>query len=207
MSFVGVAVVGGAFAVGSQVYKGVQGHRQQKKGEELARNNVRPDYNIPTAATESLNNARTLAAMNRMPGQDQMEANLGQNSAQAISNVRDYAGGGAGAMAAVAGINQNQNQATADLGIQAANFKFDNQRNLQSSLNQYSDFQEKKWQWNKANPYLERAAAARAMIGAGQQNKMSAVDGIGAMGMQAATLGMENYVPKAKPTNPAGTGG
>jgi hypothetical protein len=172
-----------------QIGYGIKDTIEAKKlKKELEAAGGRPQYEAPAAARESLNNARMLASMTRLPGQDQMEANLGQNSAQAISNVKDYAGGGVGAMAAVAGINQNQNQATADLGIQAANFRATNQKALQGSLNEFSGYQDKAFELNKFNPYLEKAAAIRALYASGRQNTVGGVKAIEDKAMDVAKL-------------------
>jgi hypothetical protein len=179
---------------GVALAKGGVALHQRNKAKKLEKANARPDYEIPEAANEamgasrdSLGVAQTMAAQNLLPGQERIEAKLGQGAAQAIGGVREAGGGGAGMMAAIAGINTNQNNAIADLGVRAAEFKQDNMRNLQGAYldmanahSMYAGYQEKQWEWDKANPYLERAAAIRALKGASQQNAMGAIDTMGA---------------------------
>jgi hypothetical protein len=159
------------------VMQGIQGISQNSQGNKLAAMNQRPTYNIPS----SMNKAVGIAEGNmlaEMPGQSRAEANIGSGSAAALDAVREAGGGSASIMAAATQIHQNQSDAYSDLATKANLFKMQNQQNLVNTLQAFGDYQDQEWYLNKYNPYMERAAAARALKGSGQQNMNQAFAGL-----------------------------
>lgn len=167
------------------VAQGITGLVQGRKAKNMLAGLDRPTFNIPTAATESLNQARMNASTMQMAGQTQAEQGLNQTAANALYNINQNATSAPEALAAMVGVYGNQMGAQNQLSMQAARDYNARQRELVGALDKYSGWQAKEWDYNVNQPFQEKAMAARALAGAGMNNKFQALKGLSGIGATA----------------------
>lgn len=167
------------------IAQSVTGMIQGGKAKNILNDLQRPAFNIPTAATESLNQARMNASTMQMAGQTQAEQGLNQTAANALYNINQNATSAPEALAAMVGVYGNQMGAQNQLSMQAARDYNARQRELVGALDKYSGWQAKEWDYNVNQPFQEKAMAARALAGAGMNNKFQALKGLSGIGATA----------------------
>ncbi len=171
------------------------GALQAHKGNKLAKQAVRPSYQIPSAVNQYLANAQTMAQNQRLPGQSAIEENISGSTAQGVRAAQESANNPAALMATIAALNANQNNALTDVGVKGAEMQQNNQMNLQGALQNYAGYQDKAFDINQMQPYQQKAAAATALKGAGIQNIWGGVENAGGtlMNMSAQNADKKKY--------------
>ena len=170
-------VIAQAAAFIPSIAQGITGVVQSRRARNILDNLTRPQFEIPTAATEALSTARTLASTNQLPNQVQAEMAINQNTANALYNINQNATSGTEALAAITGAVANENAAMNDLSGKAAVFSQQQNQNLMNQLNQYAGFQQQAWDYNVNQPFQMRLMEGQALAGAGMQNKYEALKG------------------------------
>ena len=176
---------------GGALFKGINAIGQNAKAKKLERQYKRPIYKVPGAMNESVANAQNAYMNPNLRGHQLAAQRLGGASAQAMRSARESGAGSNEMLAALSGININQNRGLADLAMAAQNDSGNRQRALQSALGQKAGYQDKAFDYNKAQPYGDAMDAAAALRGASRQNMYGAVtDGmkIGGNLMNAGSL-------------------
>ncbi len=143
---------------------------QDIKGSKMARDNKRPDYEIPEEISQNLTQAQQLALEGLPSEQKQQYLNNIQRTQQfGLNSISDRKGGLAGIGSIVqSGNDANMNLLSADAGARLAN-----QKTLMNARSTMAGYKDKAFELNKLNPYQERATAARSLQGAGLQNIFS----------------------------------
>jgi hypothetical protein len=142
---------------------------------------VRPEYQIPTAVTENVAMARMNANSQRMPGQALAEENLRAQQAAGMRSAGMM--GGPNALAAMTAMTRNTQNQQNQLSAQAQAWQDKNRGVLMQQLNTLAGYQDKKWDWNQRQKFMEDAAAKAALKQAGLNNIYQGVAGIGQMGV------------------------
>jgi hypothetical protein len=183
------AAIKAAPALFSAGYKFLSGNKQVKDGKRLEKENKFTNYVRPNEATEALNLAER-NYRNGMPGSDLYENRINSSAGTAFSAASNAASSSGDVLDAATKINMNTNRAMQDLGVQEDNF-------TQMALGQYTDqlgknaaYSDKEFSYNIDQPYQRRAAAASALIGAGNQNKYSGIDDAMGIVTDAARIGL-----------------
>lgn len=166
---------------------------QGKQAGELAKVQ-RPQYNIPQGVLDAVNQSRYLASMRELPGQNVMEARLGENTAKGIAEMRNVAANPADLASNVAKMYGAQNQGLQDIGIQAGQNWLGQQGQLNQSLQNLGQYQEKAWDYNQNQPYQQAKAAESALREAAFRNLTAAGTNIASGLSGAANL---NYQQQA----------
>lgn len=142
---------------------------QMNKARKLAEAE-RPEYEIPQSEKDALSIAQQLATQRELPGQGAMEESIRANTASGISRMSEVADSPAMLLGNIATMTNKENQALNQLGISAANYYAQNQRNLQSALSRMGQQELAKWQYDEMKPYEEAMQAAAMMREGGLQN-------------------------------------
>ena len=137
----------------------------------------RPTYTIPTAATDALNVAKRTASQTKLPGQDVMETQLGENTANMTKNLERMGAGGAG-LGALSNIYAQESNARRNLGVDAARYYQGNQGMLQNALGRYAGYQDKAWDKNVGEKYQQQSAASSALIQSGMSNTFAGLNNV-----------------------------
>jgi hypothetical protein len=180
MSWVAASVAAGATA-----FKGISGAMQVSKGKNMAKNNIRPIYTRPNEVSQGLSLAEKGYENAVMPGTSQAINNISATGAAAFGSVRDSATNSGDVLDAITKVNFNQGQQFNDLASRQALYKQQQLGNLQAQLANSAQYGDKEFSYNKDQPYQDTAAAASALIGAGNQNLGSAVNELGTIGTAA----------------------
>lgn len=153
--------------------KGVTGIAQFLKGRKLAKQNARPTYEIPEEIKQNLSTAQ-MQALEGLPQEqvNQYLQNIGRSQNFALGAINERKGG----LAGLGNIVQSSNDAYSNLMVQDAIAKQQNIANLVGQRNVMADYKDKQFQYNKVEPYQEKAEAATALKGAGLQNLFNAID-------------------------------
>lgn len=188
-----VAGIAAAPALASAAYKVFAGGKQVKDGKRIEKNNKFIKYERPGEVRDALALSER-NYLNGMPGSDLYENRIGTSAAMAMESATQGASSSGDVLDAATKINQNTNNALLDLGIQEDQFKQNALGGYTNQLNNNAQYADKEFNYNIAQPYQRKAAAASALIGAGNQNIFSGVD----EGMGVATDALRaGLMPKA----------
>jgi len=134
------------------------------------RKEKRPTYDIPDQVKKSTSIAAREASRTRLPGQDKMEERLGSRTASGVSALKETADSPVDIGAGVTKLVGAENRALTDLDIAAANMFQQNQSRLQSALGVEAGYEDRKFQLNEFEPYMNAQRAAAQLSSAGTQN-------------------------------------
>lgn len=143
-------------------------------GSQLMKSNrmnpVRPEYEIPESEKRALGVAEGLASQTRLPGQSAIEGRLDQTTANSLATIERMGYGGASDINAASRAYGNQQDKETELGVAAAGFNIQNQKNLEQALNKMAVYEDKQWQINEQQPFLDDSRAKAALYEGGMQN-------------------------------------
>ena len=143
-------------------------------GSQLMKSNrmnpVRPEYEIPESEKRALGVAEGLASQTRLPGQSAIEGRLDQTTANSLATIERMGYGGASDINAASRAYGNQQDKETELGVAAAGFNIQNQKNLEQALNKMAVYEDKQWQLNEQQPFLDDSRAKAALYEGGMQN-------------------------------------
>ena len=152
---------------GFGVYQGI-------KGNQLAKDAVRPEYQIPEEIGRNLSDAE-IAALEGLP-QAQKDAflqNVQRSTATSLNSLGDRKSG----LAGVSSVQQNEQDAMTQLLSMDAQARQSNMNNLYNQRNTMGGYKDKAFQINEMQPFEAQAQAAEAMKGAGIQNVAGGLTG------------------------------
>ena len=162
---VGTALlIGGAIKGITSLGKAWYGNRQRKKG--LARQKEaqamwanRPQMEVPESVNEMVNMFRQQAGRDRLAGQDVTEGNIQSQTVTGIDAIKEMAGG-AGGLGAVTQMIAGQQDKFSDLGVSVQEMVERNQGKLAGALGAKGQFEQRAWEWNKAQPWQTKYGEA-----------------------------------------------
>ena len=170
----------GVFSFLGNIGAGIQGSRMGKKqmelgqgmideGQAMSANNLRPEMMTPQAIQMMMSMAKGRQYQD-LPGMTAMQNQIGKATAGGVKAM-ERMGTGAEAFGGIADLYSNQMDAEANLGIQGAQYRDDNQRDYMGALEGLGDWQQQAWNWNEADPYLMAQNKAAALETAGRQGQ------------------------------------
>lgn len=169
------------------------GAAQFFKGNKMARNNIRPQYQIPGEIQGMLTDAQ-IGAMQGMPAEQitQYMNQLGASGNEQMRQIQAGSGGSAANMLQnITAVNRNQNKGLMDLLSANAQQRLQNMRYYDQARQSMAGFRDKQWELNKLQPFQDKAKTASALVGAGMQNFMG---GLSTLGEGATTLAMNGML-------------
>jgi len=168
------ALVPALISAAPAVSQFVTGLFQGNKSKKLLEGLERPQYEIPEAATQALQNAQVNAGSFQMAGQSNLEAAQDQIFTNTVEDVGSYATSGPEALAALISAGASRQGAQNQIGFQAAGDYNDRQGVLRNQLGTYAGYQDKAFDINQMQPYEDKAATASALGNAGMNNRYGA---------------------------------
>ena len=159
------------------IFQGIVGGRQLKQAKEMEANNPRPEAVIAPSVDKLVNYSygRTLA--NDIPG-GEMYRNEIKGATSAGLRAASELGSGAeayGMMGELVGRQQNQfGEMARDTAQQIAGYQGD----YMSALGTKAGEENRVWEWNKADPYLQAAQIAQMLRDSGMKNINSGVKNV-----------------------------
>lgn len=163
------------------IFKTVQGVRQARQGRKTLNNLERPDYGIPAGVTEAVHGARLNASDPYMPGENRMLDRVSSSTSNLLKAAKETGN----PLSALSGIAASANRANENIGVQSANVNRQDDLRLQQMLMQLGTYQDKEFAYNEFAPYAQKYNEGREMIGAGNTNIHSGLDGLSAIAIQS----------------------
>lgn len=179
-----VSTIPGLFKAGTGLIQG-------QRAKEIQAGLVRPEYEIPASVEEALFSSKQQAGLTRLPGQDILEAKLASSTASGAKNIKEAADSSSSAIGAIAELYGQEMGARRGLEVDAANFYQQNQGQLRNMLNIHGQYQDKQFDMNEYQPYVESARASSALNEAQIQNLFSGVSDLAGVGANSMLLGGE----------------
>lgn len=168
-------VVGALVGGGIGLVSGLFGASQRAKAKKLAEQNAFPNEPIPAEVLQ----AEKMAEQDANTGLPSEQYNLAkQNIARQQATALQAANERRGGLMTVAANQQAGDDANLALDVQNANARIQNRRQLAAVKNNVGQWQDKTWDWNSRTKYQQTAAAARALMGAGNANLNQGLDRI-----------------------------
>lgn len=155
------SLIPAAYQLGSGIYQGIKAANM---------NPVRPTYDIPQSEKDALLNAKVMGSLTRLPGQTTMEQNQAAAAGTAYSQAREAAQDPNSLLSSISKIGANEMAGQRQIGTQAAQQYNTNQAMLRGALGRYGQFEDKQWQLNEMQPFMDEAKAQAALIQAQNQN-------------------------------------
>lgn len=146
---------------------------QGSKAKKLAQTE-RPSYEIPEAVKQQVNQARYLASLRELPGQNVMENRIGSNIGKGVSELKNVSANPADLASNVAKMYSSGNDAINDIGLQAGQQWLQNQSLLNQNLGMLGQYQDKQFDINQMQPYRNNMAASSALREGAFRNLSSA---------------------------------
>lgn len=180
------SLIGGGAQVLSGLIGGLVGGGQRRKGNNLLNSLSYPTESIPQAVLENQESARERANKGLPSAQyNQAMQNIQRQQMTAITGAQSRRS----ALDALPSIQQQSNDATLNLDSADAKQRVANQNNLQEVNNQVGQWQDKVWDNNVKQKYIQNYNYAMGLIGSGNNNIQSGVDrGIAGAGLGTAGL-------------------
>jgi len=171
-------VVGGAAGL-------IGGLSKKKKRDEAAKNVHRPDYQIPQEVFQNQAMYEAMAKSSRVPGQANIENQIGQNTAQSINASQKAAGSSADALASVGKIQQNALNQYGQLGQMGAEFQQQNIDKLAAARGETADYRQQAFDYNKNQPYQIAFGQNQKLQDQNRQDNQNITNDVQALGMIA----------------------
>lgn len=165
-----IAVGGSAVSAGISAISGLS---KKAKAKRMAKDNVRPTYQIPEEILKNQKLAEQTAQQGLTPeAYAKQERDIKRGTTQAIGSATDRRSGAA----EIGGIQQRAADASLNLNATDASMKLANIRSLMSANQTLAGYRDKEFGYNKQANYEENAAAIRALQGAGSTESESSLN-------------------------------
>lgn len=184
---------------------GIYGIVQKAQADKLRKQFDQPMYAIPEGMQEAYGLAQSRAFDTSLPGQSLIEAGIDRGQAAANRAIMESGLSGAERLAAINAGAGNRMDANTQLAMQMAQQQQQNLANYQNTLGQLAGYQEKQWQLNKQQPWMDAMEAANRLAEAGSQNIMTGLKDLSGIGVAMAKQKTPTLAPTG--TTPASTTG
>ena len=174
--------------------KGIKQVRDGKKIQERLDAQGRPILETPEAFNEVEGLVRSNYLDPRLLGETRIKDEIKARESNQIQNIQDTASSGADALMAYNMANANTNKSLFDVDMKAYDQQRADYSALLSTLGQKAGYQEKQFDANVMQPFIQDAEQAKALIAAGEQNRNSGFENMA--GYVGSALGGEQ--PKSK---------
>jgi len=165
---------------------GIYGIVQKAQADKLRKQFDQPMYAIPQGMQEAYGLAQSRAFDTSLPGQSLIEAGIDRGQAAANRAIMESGLSGAERLAAINAGAGNRMDANTQLAMQMAQQQQQNLANYQNTLGQLAGYQEKQWQLNKQQPWIDAMEAANRLSEAGSQNIMTGLKDLSGIGVAMA---------------------
>lgn len=171
-------------AAAATAYKIGKGISQKNKGDALGRT-PRPIKATPYGILENNRLARNEAGKYGLPGQGIVEDKMDADVSNAVNSLLISQNNPNSIADTVAKMNYNEMSAKSDLGVKAAYYRADQLAKYMQTNQVVAGYDDKNWDWNKRQPYLDAMAASSALKNAGERNIDSGISDMAKLGISA----------------------
>lgn len=203
-------LIGGVVGAGVGLFSGEE---QKKKRDAAAKAVQRPTYQIPQQIFQNQAMYEAQANSSRVPGQENIEKQIGQLQSQSLNASQKAAGSSADALAAVGQTQQNTLNEYGNLAQMGAQYQLQNKDKLANARETTADYQQQAFDYNKNEPYQQAYAYNQKLQDQNRQDNQNVVNDVQALGaMGSSALGSTNRSSydkygRKKTTSPSPTNG
>lgn len=167
-----------ALTTGAEIYKIHKANQQIKLGKSIMDKNRLDPYKIPGAEREYVGMERQNYLSPTTAGMKYSENQLDAGLNQSLDNVIQSGGSQSDVLAAITGLSGVKQKGISQNAAYFDNVLNQNRASYGNALKSLAGFQDKEYQLNKLLPFQQNAAAAGALINAGNMNKMNGISGL-----------------------------
>jgi hypothetical protein len=182
----GSDVLSGLLNMIPSIFKGIYGMSEMNKANTIEAQNKRPNAEVAPAISQMVNYNKGLAQAQDIPG-GEMYRNEIKGATSAGMNAASQLGSGSEAYGMLGKLMGQQDNAMGGLAQQTSQYVSGKQGEYANSLQSLGQEQNRVWDWNKAQPYLQAAQMAAQLRGAGMQNIFGGVSGASGAGAEMAS--------------------
>ena len=174
-----MSIVGGGIGIVNSLVNAFKGIKQRKDGKKIQEKldiQGRPILDTPEAFNEIEGLVRSNYLDPRLAGETRIKDSIKAREANQIQNIQDTASSGADALFAYGLANANTDNSLFNVDMKAYKQQQDDYNKLLSALVQKANYEEKQFDFNVVQPFIQSAEQAKALIAAGEQNRNNAFE-------------------------------
>ena len=174
-----MSIVGGGIGIVNSLVNAIKGIKQKKDGKKIQEKldiQGRPILDTPEAFNEIEGLVRSNYLDPRLAGETRIKDSIKAREANQIQNIQDTASSGADALFAYGLANANTDNSLFNVDMKAYEQQRNDYNKLLSTLGQKANYEEKQFDFNVVQPFMQSAEQAKALIAAGEQNRNNAFE-------------------------------
>ena len=174
-----MSIVGGGIGIVNSLVNAIKGIKQMKDGKKIQEKldiQGRPILDTPEAFNEIEGLVRSNYLDPRLAGETRIKDSIKAREANQIQNIQDTASSGADALFAYGLANANTDNSLFNVDMKAYEQQQNDYNKLLSALVQKANYEEKQFDFNVVQPFIQSAEQAKALIAAGEQNRNNAFE-------------------------------
>ena len=174
-----MSIVGGGIGIVNSLVNAIKGIKQMKDGKKIQEKldiQGRPILDTPEAFNEIEGLVRSNYLDPRLAGETRIKDSIKAREANQIQNIQDTASSGADALFAYGLANANTDNSLFNVDMKAYKQQQNDYNKLLSALVQKANYEEKQFDFNVVQPFIQSAEQAKALIAAGEQNRNNAFE-------------------------------
>ncbi len=179
MSVDPMSIVGGGIGIANSLVNAIKGIKQMKDGKKIQEKldvQGRPILDTPEAFNEIEGLVRSNYLDPRLTGETRIKDSIKAREANKIQTIQDTASSGADALFAYGLANANTDNSLFNVDMKAYEQQQNDYNKLLSTLGQKANYEEKQFDFNVVQPFMQSAEQAKALIAAGEQNRNNAFE-------------------------------
>jgi len=172
-----MSIVGGGIGIANSLVNAIKGIKQVKDGKNIQEKldaQGRPILDTPDAFNEIEGLVRSNYLDPRLTGETRIKDSIKAREANQVQTIQDTAGSGADALFAYGLANANTDNSLFNVDMKAYEQQQNDYNKLLSTLGQKANYEEKQFDFNVVQPFMQSAEQAKALIAAGEQNRNNA---------------------------------
>jgi len=179
MSVDPMSIVGGGIGIANSLVNAIKGIKQKKDGKNIQEKldaQGHPILETPDAFNEIEGLVRSNYLDPRLTGETRIKDSIKAREANKIQTIQDTASSGADALFAYGLANANTDNSLFNVDMKAYEQQQNDYNKLLSTLGQKANYEEKQFDFNVVQPFMQSAEQAKALIAAGEQNRNNAFE-------------------------------
>ena len=174
-----MSIVGGGIGIANSLVNAIKGIKQVKDGKKIQEKldvQGHPILETPDAFNEIEGLVRSNYLDPRLTGETRIKDSIKAREANKIQTIQDTASSGADALFAYGLANANTDNSLFNVDMKAYEQQQNDYNKLLSTLGQKANYEEKQFDFNVVQPFMQSAEQAKALIAAGEQNRNNAFE-------------------------------
>ena len=174
-----MSIVGGGIGIANSLVNAIKGIKQKKDGKKIQEKldiQGHPILETPDAFNEIEGLVRSNYLDPRLTGETRIKDSIKAREANKIQTIQDTASSGADALFAYGLTNAKTDNSLFNVDMKAYEQQQNDYNKLLSTLGQKANYEEKQFDFNVVQPFMQSAEQAKALIAAGEQNRNNAFE-------------------------------